>query len=421
MSTSARVSIVALAVAGSLAAQVPQGEAIMSNFTNAAPMEGLLLCNRNGTLTPVTGLLAARGVAADLNSIQLDPVDDRVWIGGITASAGRVDTLEITGFAVTNFTVIGNTGNGASISGLAHDANGNAVASSGSISGTGGLFRVDRKTNAITRIVGGGTWTGQAGTCNCVCSDDVGNLYFAVTGAPGTIYSLAPGANGDYTGAPAVVGTVSPSSSSTTISSVEYAPAVGTRPARIWWTTFGTAGTAVGYIPLPAGAAVTVGPIGGNSAPNWIDYDLAMDDFWVVTGGINPDTIMNVDHLGAPVTVGFVPPGGANGSPSAIDVNDCNPAVAKILPQYVPVNGSPFDLEFGTCCPPGHIGGVLLSTFGNYPLVVGLAGADGRLFGKLNNVTWPSGLPGLLTYQAVCFDPRNNTFNFGPLMTWPRN
>lgn len=393
----------------------------MSNFTNAAPMEGLLLCNRNGTLTPVTGLLAARGVAPDLNSIQLDPVDDRVWIGGITASAGRIDTLKVTGSAVTNFTVIGNTGNGGSISGIAHDANGNAVASSGSITGTGGLFRVDRKTNLVTRFVGGGSWTGQAGTCNCVCSDDFGNLYFGVTGAPATVYMLAPGPNGDYAGVPVVVGTVAPPSSSATISSVEYAPAVGLRPARIWWTTFGSAGTAVGFIPWPAGAAVAMGPIGGNSAPNWIDYDVAMDDFWLVTGGINPDTVMNVNHLGVGVNVGLVPPGGVNGTPSAIDVNDCDPAVAKILPQYVPVNGGPFDLEFGTCCPPGHIGGVLLSTFGNYPLVVGFAGADGRLFGKLINVTWPAGLPGLLTFQAVCFDPRNNTFDFGPLMTWPRN
>ena len=32
--------------------------------------------------------------------------------------------------------------------------------------------------------------------------------------------------------------------------------------------------------------AVVQGPVGGSTAPNWIDYDESTDDFWLVSGGM---------------------------------------------------------------------------------------------------------------------------------------
>jgi hypothetical protein len=56
---------------------------------------------------------------------------------------------------------------------------------------------------------------------------------------------------------------------------------------------------------------------------NWIDYDNLAGDLWVLTAGINPDSVFTMNHTGANVKVCDLPPGGANGSPSAMDANDC--------------------------------------------------------------------------------------------------
>ena len=412
-------SAIALGFAGTLAAQVPYGDTILSNFSNLAPMEGLLMVKRTGATQLVTGLAGTARGSNDINSIQLDPIDNRVWIGGITASAGRVDTLTVSAAnTVANFAAVGNVGTGSSVAGLAFDANGNPIAASGAITGTGGLFRFDRKTSAVTRIVGGAAFP-VAGTCNCVCSDPAGSLYFAVTGTTAPIYRVDPGPNGDYLAAPVPLGSVFPPSSSSTISSIEYVPASGARPARVWWTTFGTAGTAVGYIPAGGGAAVVAGPLGGNSAPNWVDYDNLNDDMVVLTGGIDPDTLFKVDHAGNPVQIATVPPGGANGSPSANDANDIPEATTAIIPQYLPAAGT-IDIEVGTACKPGRIGGVLIISPVSVLLVAGTVGADGRVWVKFPNLSVPRGTPNTIKLQSICFDTTTG-FTFGPIVLWPKN
>ncbi len=411
----------AVVLAASLSAQVPPGAAVMSNISNVAPMEGVLLVTRAGTATPITGLALTARASHEINSIQLDPVDDRVWIGGISPVVGRVDTFTVAGTAVANFTAIGNTGNGGSISGIAFDLNGNAMCSSGTLSttGTGGIFRADRQTNAITRLVGGATWPFLGtGTANCVCTDPSGNLYFGQT-LNASIYMLAPGPNGDYSGVPVLVGVALPPSSSATISSVEYAPANGARPAILWWTTFGAAGTAIGTMALPAGPAVAVGP--SPFAPNWVDYDALNDDFWLINGGINPDVVMTMNHLGAQTLVAQVPPAGVNGSPSAIDANDCRPGTTTILPQFVPSPGGAVRVEIGTCCPPGSIGGVAIISPTVATLVVGNAGADGRIFASFPGVFLAAGTPNTVTLISACFNPATGVLTVGQPVTWPRN
>jgi hypothetical protein len=414
-------SILLLALTGALAAQgVPHGDAIQSSFSDLAPVEGLLLVSRSGTTTPVTGLaLTARG-SDEINSIQLDPVDNRVWIGGIAPVAGRVDTFTIAaGNTVAGFAAVANIGT-ASVSGIAFDPNGNAICSSGAISGTGagGIFRIDRGSGVATRIAGGATWTFAAGTANCVATDRAGNIYFGVTSAGAPIYQLAPDANGDYTGLAVALGTVAPPSTSSTISGLDYAPASGARPARIWWTTFGAAGTNLGHIPAGGGAAVAAGP-GLSSAPNWIDYDELVDDFWAITGGINPDEIFSVDHVGTPTRIAQTPPGGVNGSPSAIDANDCLAGGVTVLPQYVPASGA-FTLEVGTCCPPGQVGGVFMPQFG-IVLVSGVAPTDGRIFTAFRGLSFPRGFAGSIVFQAVCVDRTTGRLTLGQPQRWPRN
>ena len=411
---------VLLSLCGSLVAQIPHGDAILSNFNNETPMEGLALVKRNpATITPLTGLGATSRANADVNAIQLDPCDNRVWIGGINASAGRIDTFTVTGTTVTSLTAVGNTNVGASVSGIAFDVNGNIVCTSGTITTTGGLFRVNRKTNAITRLLGGTSWSGQAGTCNCVSSDDAGNLYFAVTssGTPGTVYQLAPGINGDYSGAPFTVGTVSPPSSSNVVSSLAFAPANGLRPARVWWTTFGSAGTAVGY--FTGGVATPAGNLGGDTALNWLDYSPLTDDFWGVTSGNDPDTVFGINHAGASTQITQLPTSGVNGSPSAIDVNDKPFTSLTILPQYLAA--SVFDFEACTTCPSGNIGGILIVSPAVILLTTGTANASGRVSVKFPNVAVARGTPGAITLQAACFNPTSGQITLGSLVPWPRN
>ncbi len=410
---------VLLGLCGSLVAQVPHGDAILSVFNGVAPIAGLALVKRSpATITPVTGLAATARANTDINSIQLDPCDNRVWIGGINLSAARIDTFTLNGAAVANFLAVGTTGNASSVAGIAFDANGNAVCASGVINTTGGVFRVNRKTNAVTRIVGGPTWGGQPGTCNCICSDDVGNLYFGVTGGSATVYQLSPGANGDYAGTALSVGIISPPSSSNIISSIEWAPATSNRPQRLWWTAFSTGGTAVGH--LVSGVATAVGTLGDDSAPNWIDYDALTDDqFWVLTAGIDPDNVLSLDHAGVDTLIAPLPPNGFNGSPSAIDANDTPPTRLTVLPQYV--SGAAIDIEACTTCPPGDVGGILLVSPAVVLLTTGLAGPNGRVFVKFPNLTVLRGQPNTLTLQAVCFNTTTAVITSGPLVTWPRN
>jgi len=405
------------------AAQVGRGEAIVSQFANLAPMEGLLKVNRNGTATPVTGLALTARASNDINSIQLDPVNNRIWIGGITASAGRLDSFEVSAAnAVVNFAANGNIGTGGSIAAITFDDNGNPILASGTIStvGTGGIFKVDRKTSTVTRIVGGATWPGLAGTANAISRDATGNLYLGVAGSA-QIWRIPADANGNYTVAPVLLGTSTPTSPQTTISAVEYAPAAGTRPARVWWTTFGAAGQAVGYLPATGGASTAVGTIGGNNAPNWIDYDELVGDFWITTGGINPDEIYRMDHAGVHALIAQVPPAGANGSPSASDANDCPAGEVNIVPNFMAIPTATFDLEMGTCCVPGEVAAVALVSPAFLLISNGIVGTDGRIHVKIPNLTLAAGTPGILTFQAACINRVGPVLRLGAPKRWPRN
>jgi hypothetical protein len=413
-----KLPAVILGLCGGLVAQIPHGDAILSAFSSSAPLEGLAAVKRSpATITPITGLGATARGNNDVNSIQLDPVDRRVWIGGISASAGRLDNFTLNGNAVTSLVAVGTLSSMASVSAIAFDINGNAVCSSGQINTTGGLFRVHRKTNAVTRIAGGSNWSGQSGICNALCSDAGGNLYFGITGTPTTVYRLSPGNDGTYAGAPLTVGTIFPPSSSDIISSLAFAPAGAQRLPRLWWTTFGLRGTALGY--LEGSNAIAQGIIGEETALNGLDYSPLSDDFWGVTAGVDPDNVMTLNHTGAHTVLSPLPPGGLNGSPSAIDANDIPFGKLTVLPQFL--DGTIFDFEAGTTCPPGQIGGILITAPTTFVLTTATAGVDGRVFVKFPNVAVARGTPNSITFQAVCFNPTSGLITFGTPVTWPQN
>jgi len=422
------LSLSVLVLAGSLWAQVPRGNAIVSEFANLAPMEGLCLVTRGGTVTPITGLLAnPRG--ADINSVKLDPIDNRVWVGGINAlSSGRLHHLTVAGTMVAGVTQHGPQLNTGSIAGIAFDVNCNPVVVSGTISATStttGVIRFDRTTGATTQIAGGPTngWTFPTGTANCVTSDPSGNIYFGVTvgTAPmqAPIYSLAAP---NYT-TPVFEGWCVPPSNNTTISGMTWAPDAASPRGAIYWTTFATAtGVPVGKLVLsatPPVASVAVAS-GLTNAANWIEYDNDVGDFWILTGGINPDTVYTMPPAGPVVQVALIPPGGVNGSPSCIDVNDCPPGRLTISPAYVPNPPVPFTAEIGVCCEPGDtaVYGIVS------PLVlilgVAVAGQDGRVWASYPNINLPPGTPGALTFLAGCVNTAGQVTLTSPV-PWPRN
>jgi hypothetical protein len=168
-------------LAGAAPAQnsgVPRGQAIVSVISNIGVSQGLWLSARTGTCTAVTGLSAAGSPGFGVNSVQLDPVDDRIWLGGINSNgntAGQVNWCRIDNSTntVTQWMAHGTVAGGGSITGLAFDDDGNPIASSGTT--TGGVFRISRSAGGAGANLPG--YPIATGTHNAVARDASGNLY----------------------------------------------------------------------------------------------------------------------------------------------------------------------------------------------------------------------------------------------------
>lgn len=420
-----RQLLLAAALCGTLSAQIPLGSALMSSVTNSAPMEGLLLVDPGGTATPITGLLVNSFPNRNVPAVLIDPWDGRIWIGGPAFTTTRLHRAEILGSTLANATQMSVINPGSGTQAIALDLNGNAVVATDNSmtylvpNAGGGLFRVHRHTGAVSRLIGGTTnWPfNHFGAISAVCTDDSGNLWFAVTNdgtTPGRIYRLAPGPHGDYAAPPTLLAAV-PGTSAGNVSSLEWAPARGSRMERLWFITGGPPGLFVGY--FENGVASFVPGVGSHAA---IEHDATADDFWLVSPGTDPDEVRRMDHAGNVTTVAQVPPGGINGGPTSIDVHDAELARTLMVPQFLPVSG-PFDLEICTTCPPGHLGGVVMVAPANGTFVLGIAGVDGRIHTRLNGLTFARGLPGVITFQSACFDPTTGALRIGDPVLWPRN
>jgi hypothetical protein len=414
-------------LASALGAQVRRGEAIVSNFTNAAPMEGLLVANRSGVATPVTGL-AATG-QHNLNSVAIDPMNDRIWMGSITVAPTTIGLRTIlinpayayVAGSITTVTSAFSHGPGGSLAGIDFDLDGNPIVSGGAAPpGTGGLFRVNRTTAAVTNLLS--PFPLPAGTVNCVDVDPrTGDIYFALTSAGAPVYRMtgAPG----YTVAPVLVGNVSPPSTSPTISGLAFTPAAGPNPATLFWTTFGTAATCFGSIPAAGGAAVAIpGVTNVWNPPNWVEYDNLVGDMWVVSGGIDPDSLWTTTRTGVNPLVCLIPPGGVNGSPSCVDVNDSAVGELRIAPQFVPLAPAPITLEVTACWQPGDFGVIVITSPFVAVLGTGTIGVGGKLPISLPGVVVAAGSPGAITFMAAAIDLSTFTVRGVSAPTrWPRN
>lgn len=418
-------AVLAVTLSASLGAQVPWGHALMSNVNNAAPMEGLLLVDRAGSATPITGLLSNGFPSRNVPVARIDPWDGRIWLGGPAFTTTRLHRAELVGTTIVNPTQMAVINVVSGTQALALDLNGNAIVTSdngmvpfGGPNAGGGLFRVDRHTGAVTRLIGGTyNWPfGHYGGINEVVTDDSGNLWFAVTSdgsIPGRIYRLAPGANGDYATTPTLVFAVPSPASAGNVGSIDWVPARGARPERLWFTTGGSTGPYVGY--YENGTVQFVAGVGVHAA---IEHDAIADDFWLLA--TDPDEVRRMDHAGNVSTVVQVPPHGVNGTPSSIDVHDGVVARTLLVPQFVPAAGT-FDLEICTTCPPGHLGVVVMVAPASGTFVLGTAGADGRIRTRLQGLSFARGVPGSITLLSACLDPATATLQIGEPLLWPRN
>lgn len=397
--------LTALLLLGSVSAQVPPGAAIACAIGNSN--SPLLIVERGLGASIVTG-----SSAATIGAVKLDPIDGSVWIGhGTTADLRR---LRLTGNVVTSETIVAPallTGAGAN--GIAFDVDGNAVVAAGDPSTTGGLFRVDRTTSQVTRLVGP-TAGIASGICNAIDSDPVtGDLWFGVTGLGGRIYKLpAPG----YT-TPILVGTVSPPTVSNVISGLAFARRPSAPNGVLLVSTFGSANnSSLASFDVATSLVTVIAGVPALPDLNWVAYDERHDDLWLLatTAGRR---IYTADFAGNNATqVQLV-----TGAPAALDVSDSAIGQVVVVPSYVPGVPAPITLELGVTVPPGQIGLIAIVAPVGIVLASSVADASGRVAVRFPNLTVFPGTPNAVQLLGAAYDPATQALTLGSPVGWPRN
>ncbi|MEZ5966427.1 MAG: hypothetical protein R3F56_21505 [Planctomycetota bacterium] len=406
--------LLSLLVPAAAAQGIPRGDAIVSAFSHPAGTEGLWRVSSGGITTQILGLGLAGSAGTGVNSVQLDPIDDRVWIGGINSNgdtSGQVNWIRLSaGGTVAQFSQHGSTGLPLSIAGITFDDNGNPVVASGRASGGGGIFRIDRATGASTRIA-----SLANGLHNAITRDDSGNLYLGifdtVVGAGGgEIYRMAKNPDCSYR-APSLLGTVSVPQ----VSSVAWCrdPSGGSNDVLLV-TTFGS----TFEMPATGGAARIIPAIG---FLNWVDLDRGANRFLMPDDGSGPSNVFSLtrDYSTAALHASLF--AGTAGTLSCIDSND-DPAAELAAIPACPARDVPVTVELGVSCPPGQLAIVHIVAPVSVPLLVAPAPGHGRVFVQLPGVVVPTGFPpGSLVLQAACFDPVGNSLVVGRPVGWPAN
>lgn len=399
MRHSCHFAVLLLASAPAVVAQVPHGGSIVGVISNTLPSEGLWLADRAGNTTPVTGLVAAGSVNANVNAVAIDPIDGRVWIGSSTTTT--LGYVRLNGSSVAQYFPHGNVPSG-TISGITFDDNANPVVSNSA----NGVVRFDRS------VPGSGTVIGFVGSgSNAITRDFAGNLYVG-NGSTGQVHSMARNLDGSYQPMQLLGST-----SNLLINGLAYAPADGVSPAELWAVTGSAPTSPMFRIPIAAGGAGVVVP-NTLGACNWITYDrLANDLLFVTNTGL--DRFGSLDRAtGAPTILSSLQAGNV-GTPASVDVHDEPFGSLHVAPRILNGAVGPFDLELGAVVPPGSLAlvGVIAPFVG--VLASGVVGADGRLSVSLPGVTLAGPLaPGTLQFAVAYFDASFQLV-IGSTVSWP--
>jgi hypothetical protein len=389
-----------------LAQSAPFGGSVVSVISNLTPSEGIWFTDASGNATPILGLIAAGSAGNGVSACRLDPIDDRIWLGGTNNggnTAGQVNWIRVTGATVTQFSQHANTGTASSIAAIEFDDNGNPI-----VAVATGIYRVERNTPGNATLIA----SIPTGSSNALTKDFAGNLYVGQATA-GAVYVMTKNPDGSFQ-TPVQIGSVP----TTTIVGVAFAPANGVDPDQIYVTTTGTAGNNIYKIPAIGGGAITVPTT--NPSLNWCEYDRNRD--YVVFAQTGPtDRLFVIDRAGAERSLSVLG-NGVIGTPSAVDMNDRVVDAVAVAPMLRNGSATPFDLEFGVTVRPGSYAfiGILNPTV--ELLGFGVAGADGRVSFRLPNINLGYAIPpSALTFAAASLDPLTGTLNLGASLNWPVN
>ncbi len=391
---------------------VPYDSSVVGVTNNVSPSEGIWLADRTGASVAVTGLLAAGSAGSGVNAVQIDPIDGRVWLGGINSNgqtSNQVNWIRITGTVVSQFVQHATLPYAAlsSVAAIAFDDNANPIACGSTAANAGGVFRVNRKLGGVATNIG----SVASGTHNAICTDGAGNLYVGMFTA-GQVHVMLKNPDCSFQ-PPVLLGSVAV----TSISGITFVPAAGATPDELWISTFGAAGAMLFRMPKTGGPGVAVANTSTSS--NWCEYDRRHDDVLLAISA--PDNVEKVLRTGANSVLNAIQAGNV-GTLSYIDVNNAVDGNVVVAPMCLNGGLGPFDLELGITCPPGSI--AIVGT--GFPSVVvlgfGLAGADGRFSVTIPGITLGAPLaPASLGFLGACLDLGTGNLTIGAPVFWPAN
>ena len=402
----------AMALAGvflcaGLTAQVPYGHSIasyyMSTATTTSP-DGLMLVDpTTGTCKVVNGLRAMRG-DPDVNAVQIDPIDDSIWIGGHRASSGQLDRvfLDAAGNVIASVPWGSVTAATSTLNGITFDLNGNPV-----VGGRGGVYRFNRLMPGGASLLA--PTASSTTSVTSICTDPAGNIYFG--GDTGELYRMAVQPDCTYA-APLFLASVSSTGASGPVEGIEFCPG---SPSQLFWVVDGNPG-GVGTFTLPAGPSSPSTPTGNYY--HSIDYDPDDDVFLATTHAAAPEQV-HIVTKGRSTSTGCSFPAGGIWS-TGIDTVDSVPGDLTVVPACPP-KGTGFPLELMVQCKPGDQGGIFIVSPVALTVTVGPVPASGKLVSTVPNVVVPSTFPaGLLVFAGVCFDATTGQLTVSSPVAWPR-
>lgn len=384
---------------------VPAGDAILSVSRNLPPSEGLGILAANGTFRHAPGLLAAGSAGAGVGAVRLDPVDDRIWIGGTDNGGdtrGQVNFVRLSSTgSVAQFAKHAFIGSLLTIEGITFDDQGNPIVVAGSATNGGGIYCIDRHTGAWTRL-----GSAPLDTHSGITRSPEGDLFVGTRDLNwfgyGGIYRMYR--NPDCTYQPmALIST----GILRQLSGLAWAPALqlGGR------SVLALADRYLFEMPISGGRALFVSA----ELVDEIDYDRGQNRFVLATGA--QVQAVSRDYLTTSWRTSLS--GVGVEAISGIDVNDDVDNEITVLPAC-PRRATPITVEFGVRCKPGYIVALFLAgPRGPQPVLIlsGQAPSHGRVWIKFERVVIPPWAN--FNVAAACYDPTTNRVTFSQGVAWP--